>query len=341
MTELKELAKLNGYTMKQLATMIDVPYTTLTSMAKTSIEHWNENIVKKIAEAFHLTKIDFENAILGQALTPFIKWVGGKRQLLPQLLKYMPKDGFNTYYEPFIGGGALLLRLAPQKAVINDFNPELANAWEVVKKDYKGLSEQLMVHQDNDSKEYYLNIRSADRDGRINEMTKTQRGARFIYMNKAGYNGLWRVNSKGQNNVPYGGHSKLNLIPDSLKNVSDYLNRADVTIMNGDYRTASLDAETGDFVYFDPPYVPVTQSASFTSYTIDGFGLIQQEQLRDTALELARKGVKVMLSNADVPLVKDLYADPNFHVHHVQANRFVNSKAGGRGKVGEVIITTY
>ncbi|KDA50191.1 Methyl-directed repair DNA adenine methylase [Leuconostoc pseudomesenteroides PS12] len=341
MNELKELAKLNGFTQKQLALSADIKYTTLLSMARTPVTHWNEIAKENIANTFDMTVADFENAMSGNFLSPFVKWVGGKRQLLPELVKRMPKDGYDKYYEPFVGGGALLLRLAPKNAVINDSNTELVNAWESIRDNLDELSELLLQHEKQDTKEYYVDLRATDRDGRITKMTNIERGARFIYMNKAGFNGLWRENKDGQNNVPYGSHKKLNLVTESFRSVSEYLNRSNVKIMNADYRKAVLDANTGDFVYFDPPYIPVNQTSSFTNYTKDNFGLVQQEQLRDTALALANQGVKVMLSNADVPLIKDLYSDLIFKIHHVKANRSINSNASKRGKVGEVIITTY
>lgn len=341
MNELKELAKLNGFTQKQLALSADIKYTTLLSMARTPVTHWNEIAKENIASTFDMTVADFENEMSGNFLSPFVKWVGGKRQLLPELVKRMPKDGYDKYYEPFVGGGALLLRLAPKNAVINDSNTELVNAWESIRDNLDELSELLLQHEKQDTKEYYVDLRATDRDGRITKMTNIERGARFIYMNKAGFNGLWRENKDGQNNVPYGSHKKLNLVTESFRSVSEYLNRSNVKIMNADYRKAVLDANTGDFVYFDPPYIPVNQTSSFTNYTKDNFGLVQQEQLRDTALALAKQGVKVMLSNADVPLIKDLYSDLTFKIHHVKANRSINSNASKRGKVGEVIITTY
>lgn len=327
--------------MRQFAKEADIPYTTLMSFSKTSYDSWRTEYQEKIASVLDMSIIELEKEMNTKVLSPFIKWVGGKRQLLPKLVEFMPQEPINTYYEPFIGGGAFLLRLAPTKAVINDFNPELAVTWQAVKENPIELYEKLYEHQEADTKEYYLDLRAADRDGRILKMSAVERAARFIYMNKAGYNGLWRVNSKGQNNVPYGGHKKLNLQGEGLQHVSDYLKANDVTILNGDYKDAVITADTGDFVYFDPPYIPVTLTASFTSYTTSEFGLIQQEQLRDTALALSKRGVKVMLSNADVPLIEELYADDIFKIHHVTAMRFVNSKADGRGKVGEVIITTY
>lgn len=271
---------------------------------------------------------------------PFVKWVGGKRQLLAELASYYPQK-FNRYFEPFIGGGANLLNLLPEKAIINDFNEELINAWQVVKDQPEKLISLVNDHVDNDSKEYYLNIRLADRDGRLSKMSAVERAARFIYLNKAGFNGLWRVNSKGQNNVPYGAHKKVSISVDAIRNDHHYLVTHDIEILQGDYRDAVTSAEQDDFVYFDPPYIPVNQTAAFTSYTKDGFGLIQQEELRDLALQLADRGVKVMLSNSDVPLIEQLYANRQFHIHHVQARRSVNSKGNRRGKVGEVIITTY
>ena len=341
MSKLTELAKLNGLSMKQLSVLSDIKYTTLKSMELTDVISWKNESKESIAHSLGLTVSDLENLMQGEILSPFIKWVGGKRQLIPSLLKYLPKDGFDKYYEPFVGGGAFLLRLAPKTAVINDSNSELINTWNVVKNDLVNLSMLLKNHEINDSKEYYLAIRGVDRTRDFLSMSDTERAARFIYMNKAGYNGLWRVNSHGQNNVPYGQHKKLNLVTDSLSSVSSYLNRADIEVRNSDYRKSVSDANRNDFVYFDPPYIPVNQTSSFTGYTQDGFGLIQQEQLRDLALELAERGVKVMLSNADVPLIKDLYSNKVFKVHHVVANRFINSKASSRGKVGEVIITTY
>ncbi|AQW22308.1 DNA methyltransferase [Lentilactobacillus curieae] len=275
-----------------------------------------------------------------EVLTPFIKWVGGKRQIVRFLKEYAPSH-YSTYYEPFIGGGALLLSLQPERAVINDWNEELVNVWKVVKDFPNDLIKLLEVHKKNNSKDYYLNLRSADRDGRIAEMTPVERAARFIFMNKTGFNGLWRVNSKGQNNVPYGRYSNPKIISPSLEKVSSYLNENDVKITSGDYRAAVSEAVSNDFVYFDPPYIPVSPTSSFTSYTSNGFGLLQQEQLRDTAIELHNRGVKVMLSNADVPLIEELYSDSIFTINRVQASRAINSKGSGRGKVDEVIITTY
>lgn len=340
MAVLKEITKLNGLTLKQLSIESQIPYTTLASTAQKPIHDWSPNIKSAVAGALKMDSSAFESAMEGEVLSPFIKWVGGERQLLPSLVNFLPEH-FNHYYEPFVGGGALFLRLAPRVARINDFNEELTNTWQVVKNDLAGLKQYLQQHQINDSKEYYLNIRSADRDERLVNMTPTQRAARFIYLNKAGYNGLWRVNSHGQNNVPYGSHKTLNLLPNSLDTVSKYLNHNKIEITTGDYQKAVKNATKDDLVYFDPPYVPVNLTSSFTTYTKTGFGQVQQEQLRNLALKLAKNGIKVMLSNSDTELVHQLYADPVFRLHEVQARRYVNSNAKKRGNVGELIITTY
>lgn len=340
MTKLQELAQLNGLTMKQLSTASEIPYTTLETKAKKPVSHWDQEFFNRIALALRMSLQEFQEAVESPVLSPFVKWVGGKRQLLPDLVHFLP-DQYDRYFEPFVGGGALLLRLTPSAAVINDANSELTNAWLTVRDELDELVNVLKKYEAKDSKEFYLDIRSVDRDGRILQMTRVERAARFIYLNKAGYNGLWRVNSKGQNNVPYGAHKKLNLVSDSLVQDSKYLNENHVDILTGDFEDSVQTAVNGDLVYFDPPYVPVNQTSAFTTYTRNGFGLVQQELLRDTAERLANTGVKVMLSNSDVALVRELYKSKIFKIHEVQAMRYVNSNAQERGKVGELIITTY
>ncbi|WP_283678373.1 Dam family site-specific DNA-(adenine-N6)-methyltransferase [Lentilactobacillus sp. Marseille-Q4993] len=335
--QIQEISKEYNLTLKSLANRAGITYTTLASMKNKPLTEWKPEYLNSVSEVLGTNVIDLAKK---DSLAPFIKWVGGKRQLLHELKKYVPED-FDTYYEPFIGGGALLLSIQPHHAVINDWNFELTNTWNAVKNNPTELIEDLKEHKQNNTKDYYLDLRAADRDGRIVKMTSTERAARFIYMNKTGYNGLWRVNSKGQNNVPYGTYANPTIVSPTIIPVSNYLQKNDITILNGDYRVAVNDAKTNDFVYFDPPYVPVSPTAAFTSYTSDGFGLLQQEQLRDTALNLAGRGAKVMLSNADVPLVHELYSDNAFHIHEVQASRSINSNGKKRGKVGEVIITTY
>ena len=272
-------------------------------------------------------------------LKPVTKWVGGKRQLLPQLLKYMPND-FTNYYEPFIGGGALLFEIAPKIAVINDNNEELINMYNVIKNAPNELIEALKVHQLNNSKEYYLNVRSWDRDGTIAQLTSVDRAARLMYMLRVDFNGLYRVNSKGQFNVPYGRYKNPRIVnEEDILAVSHYFNTNNVNILCGDFSISVENAERNDLVYFDPPYIPLNSSSNFTSYTKEGFDLSDQKRLSNTFFELADKDVHVMLSNSDTEITRELYKGAN--IHSVEANRAINSKGSKRGKVGELIVTSY
>lgn len=274
-----------------------------------------------------------------ETINPFIKWVGGKRQLLPELRKYTP-ESFNNYYEPFLGGGAFLLNLQPKKAMANDYNSELIITWRMVKEQPDELLKLLNIHQENNSKEYYLGLRQADRDGRLEKMTDIERAARFIYMLKTGFNGMWRVNKKGQNNIPYGSYRNP-LIADreAIFKVSEYLNSNNVQFISGDYKNILETPQTGDFVYFDPPYIPLNKTSSFTSYSAE-FGYEQQVELRDMFKKLHERNVNVLLSNSDVPLIYELYGDiEGITIHKVTANRSVGASSKSRGKVGEVLIT--
>ncbi|CAM3226316.1 Dam family site-specific DNA-(adenine-N6)-methyltransferase [Lactiplantibacillus plajomi] len=340
--QISEILAERGLTAKQVAIHQRIPYTTLQSTFERSVDKWSVGTLRAIAAETDLGVEELLNLLSGNdPLTPFIKWVGGKRQLLGQINQLLPSS-FNRYFEPFLGGGAVFLNLTPPNAVVNDFNPELVNVWKVVKQQPEDLMRLLQKHQQNNSKAYYLDLRQTDRDGRIEKMSTVERAARFIYMNKTGFNGLWRVNQAGQNNVPYGRYKNPNICDERILSVSAYLNEHQITILNTDYRKAVEDATKHDFVYFDPPYIPVNLTSSFTAYTNTGFGLKQQEQLRDTFVSLTRKGVYVMLSNADVPLIEELYGKLDSTViHHVVAKRNINSVGSKRGNVGEVIITNY
>ncbi|WP_422804480.1 DNA adenine methylase [Streptococcus sp. FT1-55] len=274
-------------------------------------------------------------------LKPFTKWVGGKRQLLPQLLDILPSN-YNTYYEPFIGGGALFFELAPKKAVINDNNKELVLAYQVIKDDVESLISELRRHQENNSKEYYLALRSADRDGRIEKMTDSERAGRILYMLRVNFNGLYRVNSKNQFNVPYGKYKNPSILDEAnLRNISDYLKMNDVSILNGDFEVATKSAKKGDLVYFDPPYVPLSPTESFTNYTANGFGYEEQIRLRDLFVELDKRGVFVIVSNSTADLVYNLYEPIAKTLIEVGATRMINSNAKKRGKINELIIANF
>ena len=272
-------------------------------------------------------------------LQPFTKWTGGKRQLLPTIKKLMP-ESYNHYYEPFIGGGALFFDLAPKKAVINDYNAELINCYQQIKENPNELIELLKVHKENNSKEYYLELRSVDRDDRINKMSDVQRAARVLYMLRVDFNGLYRVNSKNQFNVPYGKYKSPKIVDEELISaISTYLRSNQIEIRAGDFEDALLDVQKRDFIYFDPPYIPLSETSAFTSYTHEGFSYDDQVRLRDVFKKLSEKGAYVMLSNSSSPLVEELYQD--FNIHYVDATRTNGAKSSSRGKISEIIVTNY
>ncbi|HEP1812312.1 TPA: DNA adenine methylase [Streptococcus suis] len=272
-------------------------------------------------------------------LQPFTKWTGGKRQLLPVIKSLMP-DNYNSYFEPFIGGGAVFFELIPKKAIINDFNSELINCYRQIKDNPQKLIELLTKHQENNSKEYYLELRAVDRDNRINKMTDVERAARIMYMLRVNFNGLYRVNSKNQFNVPYGRYKNPKIVDSELiLSISQYLNKNNIEILTGDFEKAVEDVGAGDFVYFDPPYIPLSETSAFTSYTREGFSYEEQVRLRDVFRKLDKKGAYVMLSNSSSPLVEELYK--GFNIHKVEAIRTNGAKASSRGKISEFIVTNY
>ena len=271
---------------------------------------------------------------------PFVKWAGGKRQVINELLKYVP-DEFDTYYEPFVGGGALLFELSPKKAVINDSNEELMNVYNVLcnEEKFKKMCNLLNSYETKHSEEFYYNIRNKDRSKTaFNRLSDYTRAARTIYLNKACFNGLYRVNSKNEFNVPFGKKTHVNTYEGSnLITVSNYLTMNDVKILSVDFEEAVKDAKKGDFVYFDPPYDSDTKS--FTSYTETGFDKSEQTRLARVFKELDKKGVYVMLSNHSTVLVNELYK--GYHIYTIEAKRNINSNGKKRGKVEELIITNY
>lgn len=272
-------------------------------------------------------------------LQPFTKWTGGKRQLLPVIRELMPKT-YNRYFEPFVGGGALFFDLTPKDAVINDFNAELINCYQQIKDNPQELIEILKVHQEYNSKEYYLDLRSADRDERIDMMSEVQRAARILYMLRVNFNGLYRVNSKNQFNVPYGRYKNPKIVDEELISaISVYINNNQLEIKVGDFEKAIVDVRTGDFVYFDPPYIPLSETSAFTSYTHEGFSFADQVRLRDAFKRLSDTGAYVMLSNSSSALVEELYKD--FNIHYVEATRTNGAKSSSRGKISEIIVTNY
>ncbi len=271
---------------------------------------------------------------------PFVKWAGGKRQIVDKLLMYVP-DEFNTYYEPFVGGGALLFELSPKKAVINDSNKELINVYNVLRNEekFKKMCSILNTYEKNNSEEFYYELRNKDRNkSSFDRLSDYKRAGRTIYLNKACFNGLYRVNSKNEFNVPFGKKTKVNTYDiGNLITVSNYLTMNDIKILNVDFEDSVKDAQKGDFIYFDPPYD--SETSIFNSYTEDGFGKEEQRRLAKVYKELSNKGCYVMLSNNNTTLIKELYKD--FNIHIIEAKRSINSNGKKRGKVEEVIITNY
>lgn len=271
---------------------------------------------------------------------PFLKWAGGKRQLLPQIRRFLPKQ-YKAYYEPFIGGGAVLFDLQPKSAHINDANAELINLYNVIKESPNELTVAAKKHKNTE--DYFYHLRALDRDEVFATLSPIERAARIIFLNKTCYNGLFRVNSSGQFNVPYGNYHNPLIVDEIIINaVSNYLNGASVTITNTDFAKAVGGAGKSDFVYFDPPYDPISDTSSFTGYHLDSFGKAEQRRLKETCDELTERGCKVMLSNSCTDFIKELYSDASkYRVIEVEANRNINSVGGGRGKILEFLIINY
>lgn len=271
---------------------------------------------------------------------PFVKWAGGKRSIIEKLISLAPEE-YKTYYEPFVGGGAMLYELQPKKAVINDYNSELMNVYECIKDENKfaNMCSELNKHETNHSEEYYYEIRDLDRDKKkFNKLADYKRAARTIYLNKACFNGLYRVNSKNEFNVPSGKKNKVNTYDGpNLGIIHCLLNFSDIKLLSTDFEECVKTAKKGDFIYFDPPYD--SDTTTFNSYTENGFGKEEQKRLAEVFKDLDKRGCYVMLSNYNTTLIKELYKDYNFN--YVTAQRNIGASSKNRGKVEEVIITNY
>lgn len=261
--------------------------------------------------------------------TPIFKWPGGKRALLSQLLPFVPAK-FGTYFEPFAGGAALFFALAPERAVVSDLCRPLMNAYCVVKNDVEALIGCASNY--NYSRELFDEVRARNFD----EGSVVERAADFLFANKTSFNGLFRVNTKGQYNTPFGKYTNPTICDaDALRQASQRLQ--ETALLCGDFADAVVAAEAGDLVYFNPPYDPRSSTSSFTKYNAKGFPWSEHVRLHEVALELRAKGVHVILSNADTPAVHELYKD--FNIEAVHARRAINSNARKRGPVTELIVT--
>ncbi|HEY4016255.1 MAG TPA: DNA adenine methylase [Polyangiaceae bacterium] len=261
---------------------------------------------------------------------PFLKWAGGKRQLLPALLRRAP-GRYSVYFEPFVGGGALFFALRPGCAVLADMNERLIRAYRGVRDDVGAVVDRLKTYRYEES--YFYEMRERD----VDAGSDADMAAWFIYLNRTAYNGLYRVNSRNRFNVPFGRYSKNVLICDepNLRACSALLANAELVV--GDFEAVTAGSREGDFVYLDPPYVPLSETSSFTSYTSGGFGSADQVRLRDVALRMKARGVHVVLSNSSAPFVRELYRQ-GFETDEVTALRQVNSRADRRGPIQELVI---
>ncbi len=264
-------------------------------------------------------------------ITPLLKCVGGKRKLVPELLKRLPKLGPSAaYFEPFVGGGALFFALQPKKAYLGDANEQLMNVYTVLRDDVEGLIRELKKKRYANTSEAYYKVRETIFTG-----TALRNAAEFCYVNRTAFNGVFRTNKSGVFNVPFGKYTNPTICnEDNFRACSRALRNVHFSI--GDFTTTMKSARKGDVAYFDPPYWPVSKTANFTSYTSDGFDANDQVRLRDEAMRLKTLGVFVLLSNADAPPVRALYK--GFRMDRVQMARAINSDGEGRGKVGELLI---
>ena len=278
-------------------------------------------------------------------IVPFVKWAGGKRQLLKEIVKKLPSK-INTYYEPFVGGGALLFFLKHPQAVIFDTNTELINAYKVVKNKYKKLREYLILMEYGHSETFYKLIRQIDQNDKNDYRNLNMhdsdilKAARFIYLNKAGFNGLYRVNSQGFFNVPSSKKAKVKTHEwPNIQTVSEYLSSNNIKILNQSFEKVISKIQKEDFVYFDPPYDYEKGIKGFDSYQKETFGQNGQIKLANVCKELNKKRIKFMVSNHNTKLINNLYKE--FNIYVLKAKRLIGGKGASRADVEEVLITNY
>ncbi len=268
-------------------------------------------------------------------LRPFVKWAGGKTQLLDEIVRRMPSD-FGCYIEPMVGGGALFFRIRPERAILGDLNSELILTYRAVQQRVDSLISALGAHKH--SKSHFYKVRNADRESSFWSWTEVERAARFIYLNKTCFNGLYRVNARGEFNVPFGEYKRPRIVQEEvLRSCSEALQG--VELVSGTFDETVSRAREGDFVYFDPPYLPVSKTAHFTAYVKGGFHDQDQIQLRTVCSELDERGVRWMVSNSYHEATLRLW--DGFNVEVVEASRSINSKGEKRGRVNEIIVTNY
>lgn len=271
-------------------------------------------------------------------VSPVLKWVGGKRQLLPSIKPMLPKR-ITSYCEPFVGGGAVLFDLQPKSAIVNDINSDLILVYTVIRDNVEALIKLLETYPNEEG--FYYELRNIDREQeKYDKLSEIEKAARVIFLNKTCYNGLYRVNNAGKFNSPFGKYKNPNIVnAPVLRAVSAYFNSSEITFSTADFELVLEQVRRGTFVYLDPPYDPVSDTSSFTGYSKGGFSREQQIRLRECCDKLNARGVKFMLSNSATDFIREQYS--NYHITIVQAKRAINSVASKRGDVDEVIITNY
>ena len=273
-----------------------------------------------------------------ELVLPVVKWAGGKRQLLDEITPLLPRR-ISTYCEPFLGGGAVLFSIQPSKAIVNDLNGDLIAAYETIRDDLEALIEDLRKHEN--TSEYFYALRDLDRDKEVYQsMSKVERASSLLYLNKTCFNGLFRVNSLGEFNSPFGHYKNPNIVNEPvLRAVSKYFNGGNILFYSEDFADTLARVQKGGFVYLDPPYDPVSDTAHFTGYYKGGFDRSEQIRLKKCCDELTERGVKFMLSNSATDFIKELYSDYNITI--VKAKRAINADATKRGAIEEVLIRNY
>lgn len=262
---------------------------------------------------------------------PVVKWAGGKARLVPQITALFPAT-WGRYYEPFLGGAAMFMALQPGGAVLTDVNDDLITLYQVIQSDVEALIADLYRHRYE--KNYYYAVRAQD----ATRLDRVQRASRTLYLNRTCFNGLYRVNRRGQFNVPFGRYKNPTIVnEDRLRGVSAALQGC--TVAHMDYARATASAKAADLVYFDPPYFPLTRTSNFTSYTAGAFGPDDQRRLAEVFDDLTERGVACLQSNSDTPFIRELYS--HHHVHTVTARRAISRDPSSRGMVTEVVVTNF
>jgi len=293
-------------------------------------------LIKKMPLTSHSQRV--ANSGPNEKAKPFVQWVGGKRGMIPKYQELIPKK-FNVYYEPFLGGGAMFFHLQPERAILSDNNTELIKTYEGVRDNPEEVIKTLKDLRSKHSKELYAKVRNLDREISIfHKLSSAEIAARMIYLNQTCFNGLYRVNQKSQFNVPIG--SSLNrLICDehTIRNASKILKK--VTLIEAGFEATVRNARTGDFIYLDPPYYPISVYSDFTRYTKEKFYKEDQVRLKKEIDRLSKLGSKVMLSNSNCEFIRNLYK--GYKLQKVYAGRSLNCKKDQRGKISELLITNY